>query len=485
MAAADVAALEAARTPAADVALARSRLLAAQAARPGADEGALLAQALAAASAAVAAEPAWADGHEQHARVLLSQANLARQAARPQESLALAKEALKDMVEALRVVRAEPGRRAQGASELRLLLLSIGARVQAWDWDGLTEDARALSRRAPGEIQMLRTTALALRTAGQFEEALGVYQTLSEVAPDAPTLADLAFCHQRLGVSALLDGRREKGLEDLDRALKAYDEAVVMAPRGAVVRAYRGETWLLRARWDPASPLRAERMAHAREDLEQASSLITGGQDESEVLFRRAGLRLLEADLEGARSDIARIVAGKPDLNPSFHGRYARILLALAARAAEDGDAAGTRARRDEALAQVAAAVARSGGEPGSALLLEALVRLLGSADPPSGADLEALEATLGRAAAADATAQGDLRGEAGLWASLARALSASDGGVRAAATRLWRERRAATARGLEPVSPGAYRALAALPAEGDAAARTALAERLARRVPP
>jgi tetratricopeptide (TPR) repeat protein len=378
------------------------------------------------AQAAIASEPGWGEAHEQRALVLLSQAGFLRGAGRYDDSLKLAREAVVVISEALARVRAEPGRRAQGATEKHLLELSIGARIHGWDFEGIPEDVRALQRLAPADVDGLREQALAMRTAGRFEEAIVLYETLREIAPNESTLSDLAFCHQRVGVGLLLGGDRAGGLAALGRALTAYDEAAVLAPKAPVLLAYRGETKALVARWDPER--RDALLPGAQADLDRAMELTkeAAGGSEPEVRIRRSSLRQYLGDLEGARDDIATAVAGDTMLAPAFHGRYAKVLMALATRASLAGDAPKANAHAAEALVQARLAADRSGEQKGPTRLLAAQILVVAGPMPPTDSDLATAQAQISHALQPGAMPSEDGAHDAGLWSMFLQVLRPS-----------------------------------------------------------
>ncbi len=355
------------------VALAESRLLQARSEEPGADTAALLLSALAAARQAAAAEPEGIDGPLQVLLVLATQGGRAREAGEPQRALSLYAEALGAATEALRRLVAHPAHRAQGAREVEVLRLRVATAMQAGDAEVLAADARRLQALEPMEPVALLGQAYALRHAGRYEEALPLYETLAEIAPDGHNLGDLAFCHQRIALSRLAAGERTVGVALLRRALAAYDRALTFVVN-PVFKAYRGETRYLLALWVPQE--RAELLRAARQDLDEAHGEAVDAQL-LEVQIRRCFVMLAQGELEAAHAEISAAVLGKVALNPAFHGWRARCALALGCRALVGGDVFAAAPHRQQALDEWVEAEARSGQAIGRVRLLKGQARML------------------------------------------------------------------------------------------------------------
>jgi serine/threonine-protein kinase len=417
----DVAAMVSGGAERARVALARSRieLASAEASGSAGDGGVARTLRDAAASAAEAAheDPRSAEAAAQQVRVALRQAHDARITRRPLDAAEHARLALEAADVAVRRAVEHPTHRAQGGRLVELRRLKLSAAIHAADGDAIAAEVRALMALEPPDAQRLTEQAFGLRTAGRFEDAVSLYETLREIAPDASVLGDLAFCHQRIGLTRLLGGERETGIAALERAIRIYGEALQFSDN-PVVRAYRGETHGLLARWKPTA--REEHLAAAQRDLDDAMRAPLP-QERQEILFRRSAVRFMAADLEGAHADIASAVEGQPALNPAFHGRMARTALALLLLRRSTG--AAEAGLYELALAQARESEARSGAQTGSSRLIQAQIRLLAGPESDHGAARADIESALAPGALPDPDATTEAQG----WLVLAEALPAAD----------------------------------------------------------
>jgi serine/threonine-protein kinase len=409
-AAVDLEGLRAGGAPAGRIALAESRLLQARAESP-----ALIFGAVECVGCGAPGGVGRARGHDRPLQVLtvLSvQGGRAHYAGQPQRSLSLYTEAMGAATEALRRLLEHPAHRAQGAREVEVLRLRVATAMQAGDAEVLAADARRLRTLEPEDPVALLGQAYALRHAGNFEEALPLYETLAEIAPDGHNLGDLAFCHQRIALGRLQSGERTVGVALLRRALLAYDRALTFVVN-PVFKAYRGETRYLLALWVPEE--RAELLRAARQDLDEAHAESVDAQL-LEVQFRRCFVMLAQGELEAAHAEISAAVLGKVALNRTFHGRRARCALALGCRALLQGDAFAAAPHRQQALDECVEAEARSGKDIGPARLLKGQARVLLD---PLGTDPEAAT-DLATASDDSVMPYSDGVTEARAWAALA-----------------------------------------------------------------
>ena len=376
-------------------------------------------------------------------------------------------EALRAFDRSIERVEAHPLHACQGRRRTRFYEARIASRLQAGEVEGALEDVKRIGKDTT-DVGTLAGVADALRNAGRYEDAIALYERLTEATQMSAAWFNLGVCHERRGLTLRLAGRRDEARAAYARAVVALARSVDEAPDMPQFRAYVGEARLRLSELEEGR--RAEHLAAAGADFDRATADWSAGLDKLELDYRRAEWLCRVGRSAEAVHAMEAIVAGQHGMNASAYARAAQVEMVHAVVTARAGDRAHLAALLETAAGRVAEVRAIQAKEPGGALSLTAdlaLVRaLLAEQQAGSGrtSDLEsAREAYAALAALDDDDQGGHDRALLGL-AEVAELQSAPEGPVA-------RQHLEDLAGGYFRATSGFYGVLAqALEARGDAA---------------
>ncbi len=306
--------------------LATSRLALARAetAEPGAKRSASLSVASEQAEAAVMRDPRSAAALLAKAWVAVRAAGDATENGAYDTATSQWQAAIEALTLGLRRIDEHPTYRCQVDLRGDLLELRSGCYYHVGDFDRVTADLKAL-----GEIRddanYLMGLAVSLRNAGRLEEAMRLYELLKGKHA-VGAYFDLAYCHQAEGRMHRRNGDRAEARASYDHAIENYTTGMEIQGENAVLLAYRGETYVRRAE---VADTPDDDLAAAGRDFARARELSSASE---EVSYRYAEYLTVTGDLDEAREVMRRTIGDAKDKNPSMYGRYARTLIACAAR---------------------------------------------------------------------------------------------------------------------------------------------------------
>ena len=376
-----------------------------------------------------------------------------------------------------------PGYRGQGGTRARRYHERAGLRFQQLDDKAALADLDEALKLAPKDPDLLSARAYALQQSGDHEGAIRDYERLYDVTNVLDHLFRQGFGWQRIGDGRADVGDREGAIAAYGKAIGVYGIGMTRESSQSDFPAYSGETRTRRARWLEGSERETEWKA-AEADLEEA---LRRKPDDSEVLLRRAELRLAQRDAKRAYDDLKAAIGGQKDRTPRFYARFAKAAMmrsrgnptagsygpaqALAAEAVENA----TRARDllPDLVADIVPLVAET-----YVCVAETAV----DADAIARA-LESAEALLVKLLASDGVGTSDEAAKVRATVAYVRAGAALAGGDNVAALRLARE--AVDLRAAEAAAHRWYedalffeRLADALDANGDASGAGAARER-------
>lgn len=213
--------------------------------------------------------------------------------------------------------------RGQGATRARRYHDRAGLRFQQVDDPAALADLDEALKIAPKDPDLLSARAYALQQSGDHEGAIRDYERLYDVTNLLDHLFRQGFGWQRIG-----DGRADVG--DRDGAIAAYGKAIAIYGTGMTREsgqsdfpAYSGETRTRRARWLEGAERETEWKA-AEADFDEA---LRRKAVDSEVLLRRAELRLVQRDAKRAYDDLKAAIGGHKDRTPRFYTRFAKAAM--------------------------------------------------------------------------------------------------------------------------------------------------------------
>ena len=380
----------------------RARLLVARAGQPdvaAARRARLLADAVTAGRRAADLDPRWREGATALQSALHHQATAAKSQGAYDDARAGYAAAEAAATAAIERVQAAPAHRRQGATLVTALQERAGVRFLALDFAGAAADLEEAVRLAPRDPDLLSTLAYARQQTGEHERAIEVYARLYEITGAKDHVFRQGFGWQRLGDERAEVGDVEGARTAYDRALEVYARAVARFADADGLRAYRGETWVRRARLQ-RGPDRAADLARAKTELDDALAL---HPSDSETLLRRGEWALAADRPAEALADLTAAIGGRKDRTPRFYARWAQAALEDADRA-PPGDVVTRAARRARATEAVEAVTRAIDLFPELApfvlpLRASALVRVASLADDDAARDtaLAAAEADLAR----------------------------------------------------------------------------------------
>ncbi len=336
----------------------RARLLVARAERADvapARRETLLTAAVVAGRRASALDARWAVGARALAAALHPSGSAAKARGDYDGSRARFADAEAAATAALERVEAFPTHRRQAASRVDVRRERAGIRFLALDFAGAAADLEEATRLAPRDPDLLSTLAYARQQTAEHEKALEVYARLYEITGAEDHLFRQAFGWQRLGDERADEGDLDRARVAYDRALEVYGTGVARFPDAAHLRAYRGETWVGRARLQ-RGPGRAADLAEAKTDLDAAIAFRPG---DSELLLRRGEWGLAADRPTEALADLTAAIDGRNDRTPRFYARWTQAALADVDRTLPDDVTTRTarRARATEAVAAITRAI--------------------------------------------------------------------------------------------------------------------------------
>lgn len=189
--------------------------------------------------------------------------------------------------------------------------------------DDAINDFMQAARLKPQEFQAYLNLAQVYQQEGNFSQAAGYFdkaiasdpkmaalyrcraelllaqQNLEPALSDCESAIRLESAHDRCQAGDfLLLGRILQLQGRLDAALKAYDDAVAIAPNDPYLHALRGRLLTKLERWDDA--------------LKAFDAAVEHGHETTEIQMNRGLMRAVKGDLAGAIDDYSRVLASDP-----------------------------------------------------------------------------------------------------------------------------------------------------------------------------
>lgn len=313
--------------------VARSRLLRIQAAAQpeAAERDRLLEGALAAAEEAAARETRAALPCLEIGAVQLLRGHHAQAAGAYDVAEARWREGIAALTTGLARIEAYPHHECQGDRRGDLLQVRSACLFHVGDVQAVAADLEELGRLQESP-ESIMSVAISLRNAGRLREAMKLYGILIDATQGQSAYFDLAFCHQQLGRTSAMAGERAEAYEDFTQALTTYTKALSVFGESPTFLAYRAETYMLRAEVAAEGP--EADLAAAGSDFDRALALEGSRPTPSdEVAFRYTAFLSRTGQVDRAREVMTAVIGDRKNMNPSYYGNHARILIASAARA--------------------------------------------------------------------------------------------------------------------------------------------------------
>lgn len=229
--------------------------------------------------------------------------------------------------------------RCQFEQRATLYHLRSLSRLRVGDTDGAIEDIRRVYAERKDLTDYI-TVADGLRTAGQLDEAIDLYQRLIDATGSVDAYFNIGSCHERKAASYLQLGERAEAAKSYERAIGAYGFALGDSVMHAVSLAYRGEAYV-QLSYLQSDPLVS--LAAAGRDFRAAQEAWPKGHAQLELDYRYAEYLCRTGKAGEARRRLESDMGEDASLNPSIYGRYAYVLLCDAASTwAEPATAAAT-----------------------------------------------------------------------------------------------------------------------------------------------